>query len=169
MVYDYAHQNAMFGPPFGNRAGQARLQAKVLATDGTKLLRCWQMVRDAVKIATHKSQDKDGSMSGSGGGGGYSEPESGCEGLVEKTVLNSPVAAVLGRLKAKDGLQLEVKTSKGSKIVVAVYKKQVAGSITIARLPALIKCIESGRDFVAIVLSVRSGRCEVQVQPADAT
>lgn len=106
-------------------------------------------------------------MSGSGGGGGYYEPGSGCEGLVEKTVLNSPVATVLARLKAEDRLLLEVKTNKGNKIVVAVSKKQVAGSITIARLPVLIKCIESGHGFVAIVISVKSGRCEVQIESAD--
>jgi len=103
-------------------------------------------------------------MSGSGGGSGYYDPDQGCAGLVEKTVLNSPVATVLDRLNPNDRLSLEVKNTKGSKIVVAVHGKQVAGSITIARLPVLIMCIESGIEYVAIVISIKSGRCEVQIE-----
>ena len=105
-------------------------------------------------------------MSGSGGsGGGSYEPQPDCKDIVEKTVLNSPNAAVLAQLKPQDQLTLEVKP-KGGKTVVAVWKKQTAGSITFAQIAALKNCIEAGHKFIAVVLQIKSGRCEVLVKPA---
>lgn len=108
-------------------------------------------------------------MTGSGRaiGGGYLDDKTDCKNLVEKTVLNSPDPVVLAKLKEKDILKLVLRRPGGKKIVVAEWKGAVAGSITFARLAQLIRCLEDNHKFVAEIMNVRSGRCEVLVKPAD--
>lgn len=106
-------------------------------------------------------------MSGRGGGGGDFEPtrKPSCDEIAEKTVLNSPVPAVLDELKKGDVLKLRVQTTANAKTVRAYWGQKVAGSITFANLRTLINCLEDGHTYTATVVEIRSGRCEVLIEP----
>jgi hypothetical protein len=107
-------------------------------------------------------------MSGGGGGGGPIGPTPpgpmDCDSLVFKTVLNSPKAAVIAKLKPKDWLDLDLQDEEGP-VVAITEAAEIAGSITAPHLTDLIRCMNAGHEYVAQVLSVNGGRCEVQVRP----
>jgi hypothetical protein len=106
-------------------------------------------------------------MSGSGGGdGGGGGGESGfsCSTLRYKTTLNSPVPTVITYLKPKDILNLEQR-KKPDGPLYAVAKGHVAGTIAGAMLIQLLKCIEDGFEYEAVVIKVVGGNVEVEVRP----
>lgn len=115
-------------------------------------------------------------MSG-GGGGGDSNDEwrsklgGGVGGkdkcaLVELTVLNSPVAAVVSGLSVGDILNVELETSPRNRIVVRDVKTGgVAGAITSPRLVDFIECIQGGYAYEAEVKSITGGRVEIEIRP----
>jgi hypothetical protein len=103
-------------------------------------------------------------MSGSGGGGG-SRFDSGpggqsskCEELVILTPLNSPVPAVVKKLR-KDSRLVVSKTSVGGVVRVEVVTSdgEVAGSITSAQMMRLIECMDQGVNYVAVVTNDPTG------------
>jgi len=105
-------------------------------------------------------------MSGSGGDGGppVDDRTSNCSTLIFETVLNSPNPSVLSRLKPKDVLHVAVQQSGGP--VLALDKSgKIAGSITSTHLATLLRCLDEGYEYVAIVRTVKSGICNVQVRP----
>lgn len=120
-------------------------------------------------------------MSGSGGGndsgGGGQFPGAGnpmgqggtnttdeCGNLSARTTLNSPQAAVIGRLKVGDVLIVRLRIG-GPEIVVALFEGQEVGSITFTQLITLIACLKQGFPYVADVLAIKGGGCEVMVRP----
>lgn len=116
-------------------------------------------------------------MSGGSGGGGSSEdwrPPSGGSGgdndkcaIVERTVLNSPVSAVVSGLNAGDVLTIELETTPRNRVVAKEPKSnQVAGAITSPRLVTMIECLQDGYFYEAEVMSVQGGRIEIEVRPA---
>ena len=103
-------------------------------------------------------------MSGSGGGS-WSEPtQDPCEKLTSETTLTSPVRNVIAQLTKGTLLDVEVNDSGGTRVVRAVYKGQVAGSITSSIIQKIAECIENGHKYVAEVLSVQGGACRVRVR-----
>jgi len=106
-------------------------------------------------------------MSGSDGGGGGGPAQPGpvdCDDLVFPTILNSPKVSVISKLRAKDVLRLNLAGPAGP--VVAVTKEgETAGSITEPRLVDLIRCMNTGHKYIALVLSIDAGACRVQVRP----
>lgn len=103
-------------------------------------------------------------MSG-GGGGGYGGPTrniTDCN-IVERVPLNSPQAAVLAVLQVGTVLDVEVVTP--GPLLVAKHKGQIAGSLTPQTLLDLLDCIAKGRVYVAQVVLIRGGLCEVEVRP----
>lgn len=119
-------------------------------------------------------------MSGSGGrddGGGGHFPGAGtpmgqgggdttddCGTLSGRTTLNSPKAAVIARLSIGDILLVQLRTS-GPEVVVALFEGQEAGSVTFTKLVTLINCLKKGVPYVAEVLAIQGGGCEVLVRP----
>lgn len=103
---------------------------------------------------------------GGGGGGGGLSPSSGvdCARLVIRTTLNSPDPKVVGKLKKGDQLSIEVQGTRGP-VVVKNSAGQVAGSITAQQLLDLIKCIDDGYEYVAIVREVAGGKVDVEIRP----
>lgn len=103
-------------------------------------------------------------MSGSGGNG---PPTNGngidCSTLIFKTFLNSPSPSVLESLKKDDALRV---AQKERRVLVVTRNGEVAGSITSGQLPKLITCLQQGNSYTARVLSLKEGRCEVEVRPA---
>ena len=105
-------------------------------------------------------------MSGGGGGSGWvPDVQVDCSRLLETTILNSPVSAVVSTLARHDVLPVELRDQSGKKILVATKGGQIAGSLTPISLPNIIRCIEEGWKFVAVVTEVTGGRCVVKVRP----
>jgi hypothetical protein len=113
-------------------------------------------------------------MSGSGGGsgrigvdgGGESSPGD-CGSLVVETTLNSPVSAVVASLKKDDKLLVEVRVGSGgvNSLVAKNAAGQIAGSLTPPSLIKILKCIENGFRYVAVVLNdVKGGVVRVRIQ-----
>ena len=103
-------------------------------------------------------------MSGSGGGS-WSEPsQDPCEKLTSETTLTSPVRTVIAQLSKDMLLDIEVNNSGGTRVVQALHKGNVAGSITSTIIQRIAECIENGHVYVAEVLSVQGGACRVRVR-----
>lgn len=125
-------------------------------------------------------------MSGGGGGGGDSwrpDPKptirptvgEGDEGggqpdpcaISEVTNLNSVDRSVLATVRAGDTLPVVYLPGAPRRLVAQTGTGSVVGSITSPLMPQFINCItQSGRTYEAVVLSIRGGQCQVQVQPA---
>lgn len=102
--------------------------------------------------------------SGSGGGGGSSGGSSvGDCNIVERVPLNSPQAAVVATLTQSQ--ELDVQLRGGSVVAVVSASNSIAGSLTPRRLVELIDCINQGRQYVAVVMTVRGALCEVEIRP----
>lgn len=122
-------------------------------------------------------------MSG-GGGGGRTRPEpvtpvlprkkngaggdGGSQGadpcvLVEETVLNSPVPAIVSTLKAGDILSVDLQKGPPVRVVIRTTTGKIAGAITGAKLPQIITCIDAGVEYAATVVSVKGGAVRVRL------
>ena len=123
-------------------------------------------------------------MSGSGGGGSRStstgrdllsgRPEHGSKGgqnggasgdpcdITEVTTLNSPDRTVLATLR--DGDVLDIELQEGRRLL-AKHGTNVAGSVTSASHARILQCMQDGREYEAVVGSIRSGSCVVRIQP----
>ena len=105
-----------------------------------------------------------GGMGGSGGGG---EPSPDCASLVVETTLNSPDDAVVASLTKGDRLTVEIHVDGigASSLVAKNSAGQIAGSLTPPSLIIILKCIQNGFRYVAIVLNdVTGGVVRVRIQ-----
>ena len=122
-------------------------------------------------------------MSGSGGGGSSTSrnrdqpsglPEHGgtsgqdgsasrdpCD-ITEVTTLNSPDRTVLATLRDADVLVIQLQDGRR---LLAKHGDRVAGSVTSASHARILQCMRQGREYEAVVLSVRGGACQVRLQP----
>lgn len=107
-------------------------------------------------------------MSGGGGGGvpfgQVVDSRRDCTNIFERTILSSPVPEVLASLSVDDVLNLELRGDRGPLVAVAPDGRH-AGSVTSASLADLIRCINEGHAYIALVLSLDRGRCEVEIRP----
>lgn len=117
---------------------------------------------------TCQAEDKEElAMSGSGsigGGGGAADATEDCANLFEQTTLNSPNPAVITQLKPGDILALHLQTPRGP-VIAVTDGGDTAGSITSAILARLITCLDAGHQFIALVLAVQGGACDVEIRP----
>ena len=115
-------------------------------------------------------------MSGGGGGGssddqwrpGAGGPVSGDDkcSIVEKTVLNSPVATAVAGLNVGDVLAIALETHPRKRVIARASNGQTAGAITSTHLVEIIECLEGGFEYSAEVLSATGGRVEIEIAPA---
>ena len=107
-------------------------------------------------------------MSGSGGSGGgvYSGPaeDSPCASITIEAPLASPNAAVAVRVG--DVLTVRVDTTLAVVAVCVTKRGEIAGSLVYGEVRRLIRCVDSGHDYVAEVTSINGGRRMVQVRHA---
>ena len=99
-----------------------------------------------------------------GDDGGRNGGESGdhCD-ITEVTTLNSPNRTVLTTLRDGDVLIIELRDGRR---LLATHGDKVAGSITSASHARILQCMrQEGREYEAVVLSVRGGACNVRIQP----
>lgn len=86
--------------------------------------------------------------------------------IVERTVLNSPVAEVIETTRVGDVFQLALEAEPRTRVVAKTPDGQTAGAITSPSLADIIECIQSGNSFEAEVTAVAGGRVEIEVRPA---
>ena len=96
---------------------------------------------------------------GGEGGAGGGDPCS----LIEDTNLNSPVPAVVATLKPSEVLAVRLVPGPPVRVVVQTAAGLTAGSITGAKLPQIIKCLEAGVNYKADVVSVKGAAVRVRV------
>lgn len=106
-------------------------------------------------------------MSGHGGGGdgGATNGTTDCASLIFSTTLNSPNPDVISGLEIDQVLKVRRPDPTERRILAVTEDGQTAGSITHGKQADLLRCLEEGRSFVAIVKNVAGGACEVQVRP----
>jgi hypothetical protein len=102
-----------------------------------------------------------GGGSGTGGGGGEHPPGVDCTRILERTILNSPVAEVVRNLRRGDVLTVELRERS---LVAVTEDGQIAGALTPPLLPRIVECIGEGYEYIAIVQEVGGGRCGVEVR-----
>lgn len=103
-------------------------------------------------------------MSGGGGSsyvGGGPSPGRGCN-IVETVPLNSPKAQVISKLKVGDELDVILVNHA---LIARAPIHGAAGSLTPKSLADLVQCIEAGNEYVAKVISVSGGVCQVEIRP----
>jgi hypothetical protein len=104
-------------------------------------------------------------MSGSGGSVYDPEPpQTSCDKLAFATILNSPVPAVVKRIKKDDVLDVALQQRGAVQVVVVLHQGDVAGAITADVLPQLISCIENGHEYEAEVRGVAGSKVDVHVR-----
>lgn len=103
--------------------------------------------------------------SGAGGGGGEGGPDP-CD-IVEIVPLNSPQSAVIATLNVGDVLAVNLNRSGPNPVLeVLAPGGQRAGALTHRNHVRIISCIDAGRSYQAVVMSIRGGSIEVRVEPA---
>ena len=97
------------------------------------------------------------------GGGGGGEPGADPCDIVSHTNLNSPDPAVIRTLRPGDKLDVHLQAGPPRILQARNTAGLVAGSITSPEMPRIIDCMRQGVIFVADVVSVRGGVCQVRV------
>ena len=116
-------------------------------------------------------------MSGSSGGGGGGgdgrglppgKPGDNCEKLDVPTLLNSPVPKVVASLKKGDRLDVVLKkTGSITRLEAVDSNGKVAGSLTPNELLQIVRCIEDGHEYVAVLTAdPAGGAAKVRIQSA---
>jgi hypothetical protein len=103
-------------------------------------------------------------MSGGGGGGyvgGGTSSGASCN-IVERVPLNSPKPAVVSRLRVGDELDVILQAKS---LIARAQIHGPAGSLTPKSLALLIDCIENGNEYIAKVIKLSGGACEVEIRP----
>lgn len=102
-----------------------------------------------------------------GGGGGGGDVVSGDPCVIDEvTSLNSVSPAALRSVRP--GILLDVVFLAGppQRLVVQDHIGQIVGSITSRSMLQIIECIQGGRQYVAEVLGIQGGSCQVRVKLA---
>lgn len=100
-----------------------------------------------------------GSGFGSGGGGGTITD---CQKVSIKTSVTSPNPAVLAILSVGDKLDITLQTATGPLIAVT-NAGSVLGAVFTTKLSQLIECINKGYTYIATILEIDGGSCEILI------
>lgn len=103
-------------------------------------------------------------MSGSGGGSffGGNSPSFDCNLLSIRTQLASPDPAVILTLSRDEILDVVLVSSTGP-IQLVTNSGQIAGAVLPTVISQLIQCISDGHEYIAKVLEIRGGNCQVLI------
>lgn len=106
-------------------------------------------------------------MSGHGGGGGYptiNRPtdNDSCENLVLITNVASPRADVLSSLNIGDILDVTIVSDQGP-IQFLDVDGNIVGNLVSREQVRLLQCIIGGTSFVAEILQLDKGQCNVKI------
>lgn len=107
---------------------------------------------------------KPSNPGGGGGGGGAGGPGP-CD-IVEIVPLNSPQPAVIATLTIGDVLIVNLNRSGPNPVLeVLASAGRRAGALTHRNHVRIIACIDNGRAYQAVVMSIRGGSVDVRVEP----
>ena len=84
--------------------------------------------------------------------------------IVERTVLNSPVAQVVQTLNQGAVLSVHYADGPRPRLEVRDENDRTAGAITSPRLVDLIECIQLGNNYEATVIGLDGGRIEIEIR-----
>lgn len=93
------------------------------------------------------------------GGWGGITPDEDCNDIKIQVRLSSVDEAVLASVNINDRLIIE----KNADSIVAVKNGQIVGAIASADVVKLIKCIDSGHQYVGIVTEKEDGKCIINI------
>lgn len=85
--------------------------------------------------------------------------------IVERTILASPVPALVATLSVGDLLSVELDVNPRKRVVVKNRLGKVIGAITSVRLVDIIECLESGHSYDGQVTSISGGRVGIEIRP----
>jgi hypothetical protein len=105
---------------------------------------------------------KPGGTGAGGGGGGDDDP---CN-IVEIVPLNSPQPAVVATLSVGGVLDVNLNKQGPNPVLEVLANGQRAGALTHRNHVRIIACIDAGRAYRAVVVSIRGGSVEVRIEPA---
>lgn len=103
-------------------------------------------------------------MSGNGGGGSYggSSPSYDCNMLSINTHLASPDPSVISTLVNNQILDVALVSTTGP-IQLVTNDGRIVGAILPTVIAQLIQCISDGHEYIAKVLEIRGGNCQVLI------
>lgn len=84
-------------------------------------------------------------------------------GIIEITILASPKPKVLANLKVGDDLYLRLNNNSPPVLAMTV-NNEIAGTVIVRSLADLVQCISEGNSYVATVLNLDGGVCEIEVR-----
>lgn len=107
-----------------------------------------------------------GGGSGGGPGGGFDPggPQTPCDELEFRTSIASPQAAAAD-LEIEEELVVVLVSGPPASINLEREGGETVGSLT-SRVPELLRCLQQGVQFAAVVESVDGGDIRVRVRPA---
>lgn len=85
--------------------------------------------------------------------------------IIEQTKINSPDPTVRATLREKDVLSLDYDAGPPKRLLAKTEAGAILGSITSSSMPQLIRCILAGYEYDVIILSIKGGLVDVQIQP----
>lgn len=113
---------------------------------------------DDLRPAPSRSGARAADGGGSGRGGG-----SFCD-IVERTRVNSVDRTALATLRRGDMLSVIYDAGPPKRLLVRTSSGLTLGSITAPSLPSLIQCIIDGNAYLAEILLIQGGICEVEIR-----
>jgi hypothetical protein len=106
--------------------------------------------------------DGGGDLGGGGGGGGRTP----CDQLSFEASLASPSPAVIAGLAINASLDVRLQQQPGGALaVVAIAPGGAAAGAIATRVPELLRCLQAGNFYQAVVLSVAGGSVRVRIEP----
>jgi hypothetical protein len=88
-----------------------------------------------------------------------------CASLLIRTTLKSPEPRVVAALRPDDVLVVEFRQDGSDAVVAKNQGGEVAGAIVSGSHAQMVACMRKGFQFVALVLGVDGGACDVEVRP----
>jgi hypothetical protein len=101
------------------------------------------------------------SPSSNGGQNGGSDE---CRPYYRGVRLTSPKMDVLAGLQVNDTLDLLVGEAKGRPVLFATHNGSVAGTVTSQSAGQIIRCIQEGHKYIAIIKSLDGGDCLLEIR-----
>lgn len=103
-------------------------------------------------------------MSGSGSSySGTSSVKKDCSSLTIRTKLASPDRRVIDEISIGESLNI-VLTPPAGPVTAVTNDGKTAGAILHVDIDSLIECISDGHEYVAKVLEINMGNCEVLIK-----
>lgn len=91
--------------------------------------------------------------------------ETACDMLYLQTQLASPKADVVDQIGVGDVLDIGLANMHDQLVAVALWRGQVAGGIASPRVIRLIACIQSGTNYLAVVVAKVGAQIVLKISP----